>query len=81
MNFDQRSLDINTEIGVIIDSPQIAREIAARFEAIAQPANSYKLALETARRRAQATPVDHRSGRQGRCDSIRTRMSTPASAR
>jgi putative cardiolipin synthase len=47
MNFDQRSLDINTEIGIIIDSPQIARDIAARFEAIVQPANSYKLGLET----------------------------------
>jgi putative cardiolipin synthase len=46
MNFDQRSLDINTEIGVIIDSPQIAREIAARFEAIVQPANSYRLELQ-----------------------------------
>ena len=32
-------------MGVIIDSPQVAREIAARFEAIAQPANSYKLGL------------------------------------
>ena len=43
MNFDQRSLDINTEIGIIIESPQIAKDIASRFEAIAQPANSYKL--------------------------------------
>jgi putative cardiolipin synthase len=46
MNFDQRSLDINTEMGIIIESPQISRAIAARFEAIAQPANSYELALE-----------------------------------
>jgi putative cardiolipin synthase len=45
MNFDQRSLDINTEIGLIIDSPQIAATIAARFEAIAQPVNSYRLTL------------------------------------
>jgi len=45
MNFDQRSLDINTEIGIIVDSPKIAADIAARFEAIAQPANSYQLAL------------------------------------
>ncbi len=45
MNFDQRSLSVNTEIGVIIDSPEIAKTIAARFEAIAQPANSYRLAL------------------------------------
>ncbi len=48
MNFDQRSLAINTEIGFIIDSPEIADEIAARFEAITIPANSYKLALEPA---------------------------------
>ena len=48
MNFDQRSLDINTEIGIIIDSPKIAADIASRFEAIVQPANSYQLALEGA---------------------------------
>jgi putative cardiolipin synthase len=48
MNFDQRSLAINTEIGLIIDSTQIADEIAGRFEAITEPANSYKLALEPA---------------------------------
>jgi cardiolipin synthase C len=47
MNFDQRSLDINTEIGLIIDSPRIAREVARRVEAIAKPTNSYKLALVT----------------------------------
>ena len=46
MNFDQRSLDINTEIGLIIDSPQIAREITTRFDAIVQPANSYRLELQ-----------------------------------
>ena len=45
MNFDQRSLDINTEIGVIIDSPQIANEIARRFDAITGPENSYRLSL------------------------------------
>ena len=39
-------LDINTEIGVIIDSPQIAHEIAARFDAIVVPANSYRLELQ-----------------------------------
>ena len=48
MNFDQRSLRINTEMGLIIDSPQLAREIAGRFDAIAQPANSYRLILESA---------------------------------
>ena len=46
MNLDRRSLHVNTEIGAIIDSPELARQIAARFEAIAQPANSYVLALD-----------------------------------
>jgi putative cardiolipin synthase len=46
MNFDQRSLNINTEQGLVIDSPELAREIAARFEAIVQPANSYRLELD-----------------------------------
>ena len=45
MNFDQRSMNINTEIGLIIDSPALAQQIAARFEAMVQPANSYMLAL------------------------------------
>src|SRR4029453_4452826 len=38
MNFDQRSLDINTEIGIIIESPKIATNIASRFEGIVEPA-------------------------------------------
>jgi putative cardiolipin synthase len=46
MNLDRRSLHVNTEIGLIIDSPELARQVATRFEAIARPANSYALALE-----------------------------------
>jgi cardiolipin synthase C len=45
MNFDQRSMHLNTEIGLIIDSPEIAQQIATRFEAMVQLANSYTLAL------------------------------------
>ena len=41
MNFDQRSRHLNTEIGLIIDSPELAQQTAARFEAMTQPANSY----------------------------------------
>ena len=41
MNFDQRSRHLNTEIGVIIDSPELAQQTAARFEAMARPENSY----------------------------------------
>jgi len=45
MNFDQRSMHLNTEIGLIIDSPELAQQIATRFEAMVQPVNSYRLAL------------------------------------
>jgi putative cardiolipin synthase len=45
MNFDQRSMHLNTEIGLMIDSPELAQQLAARFEAMVQPVNSYMLAL------------------------------------
>jgi putative cardiolipin synthase len=45
MNFDQRSRHLNTEIGLIIDSPELARQMAARFDAMAQPENAYAPAL------------------------------------
>ena len=70
MNFDQRSFDINTEIGLIIDSPQIAADIAARFEAIAQPANSYKLVLDrTGGRSGTIEWVTEVDGREVRFDA------------
>jgi putative cardiolipin synthase len=46
MNFDQRSMHLNTEIGLIIDSPELAQELARRFEAMVQPANAYALSLQ-----------------------------------
>lgn len=45
MNFDQRSMHLNTEIGLIIDSPELAQQVARRFDAMAQPANAYRLEL------------------------------------
>ena len=45
MNFDQRSMHLNTEIGLIIDSSVLAQQVAARFEAMVQPENSYRLTL------------------------------------
>jgi len=45
MNLDQRSLHINTEIGLIIESAELARQVAARVADITQPANSYVLLL------------------------------------
>jgi putative cardiolipin synthase len=41
MNFDQRSKHLNTEIGLIVDSPQIAQEAAERFEALVNLRNAF----------------------------------------
>jgi putative cardiolipin synthase len=45
-NFDRRSLHLNTEIGLMIDSPEIAKQVVMRFNTIASPANSFVLGLE-----------------------------------
>ena len=47
MNFDKRSKHLNTEVGLIIDSPELAAQIAERFVAMVQPQNAYALALES----------------------------------
>jgi len=46
MNLDPRSLRVNTEVGLIIESPELAGQVADRFAEIAQPANSYVLAVD-----------------------------------
>ena len=46
MNFDQRSIHLNTEIGLIIDSESLARQIVDRFTAMADPKNAYRLGLQ-----------------------------------
>ena len=51
MNFDQRSKRLNTEVGLIIDSPELARQTAARFDAMVHPQNSYTLGVALRRYR------------------------------
>ncbi|HEY6458271.1 MAG TPA: phospholipase D family protein [Steroidobacteraceae bacterium] len=48
MNFDERSRHLNTEIGLIIDSPDLAAVTAARFNGMAQLQNAYRPAIVTA---------------------------------
>lgn len=42
-NFDPRSRTVNTEVGLLIESPELARQILARFDEFAQSANSYRV--------------------------------------
>ena len=45
MNYDQRSKRINTEIGLIIHSSDLAQETARRFEAMVKPSACYIVEL------------------------------------
>jgi len=53
MNFDQRSIRLNTEVGLIIQSPELAEQTARRFEAMTQPQSSYSVTLQQADPRAE----------------------------
>jgi putative cardiolipin synthase len=66
MNFDQRSLDVNTEIGIIVDSPKVADDVVKRFDRIIEPANSYRVTLRadggiewTTKENGRTVSVDH----------------------
>lgn len=48
MNFDGRSKYLNTEIGLLIDSPELSRDIAGRFELLTQLDNAYEPSIDGA---------------------------------
>jgi cardiolipin synthase C len=48
-NFDPRSAKLNTEMGFVIDSPELARQIAATFDSIV-PMNAYEVRLSASGR-------------------------------
>jgi putative cardiolipin synthase len=48
MNYDARSRWLNTEIGLVIHSPDLAAQSARRFEAMTQPASAYVVSLQHA---------------------------------
>lgn len=45
-NMDPRSASINTEVVVLVDSPEFAAQVLAYMETGVRPANSYRLSLE-----------------------------------
>ena len=46
MNFDPRSVAINTEMGVVVEGPGLAGELAGLIERDMQPANSWQVVLD-----------------------------------
>jgi cardiolipin synthase C len=47
-NLDPRSKYLNTEVGLIVESPELAERFASRFEAVTEPAFSFRVELEKA---------------------------------
>lgn len=45
-NLDPRSVDINTEVGLLIDSPELAEQVIAYMDVGTEPSDSYRLELE-----------------------------------
>ena len=66
-NYDQRSLRINTEMGLLIDNAALAGEVARRVEAMTAPGAAYQVLLDTdAPGRPELvweTQMDHRTVR------------------
>jgi len=46
-NLDPRSLELNTEVGLLIESPELAAQIIARFDEFAASPNSYRVVSES----------------------------------
>jgi putative cardiolipin synthase len=46
LNLDPRSALLNTEMGIIVDSPELAAAVASYFTAATLPANAYRVALD-----------------------------------
>jgi len=89
MNFDQRSMHLNTEIGLIIDSPELALQMVRRFEAMVRPPNAYEVVIHDTRpgdapalawrTEENARPVEHlvepaRSAAQRGAATLLTRL-------
>jgi putative cardiolipin synthase len=59
-NFDPRSARLNTELGFVIDSSELGRSLAARFDT-AVPANAYEVRLTPA---GELYWIERRDGRE-----------------
>lgn len=46
LNMDQRSKLLNTEMGVIVDSPGLAQAVADFFHTATQPSNAYRVTID-----------------------------------
>jgi cardiolipin synthase C len=66
-NYDQRSLRINTEIGLLIDNAELSGQIGRRMDAMIAPGAAYEVVLDQSKgnraRLAWETEIDHQKVR------------------
>ncbi len=58
MNFDPRSANLNTEMGVIVDSAGLAQELAQAIERDIRPANSWRVRADEGGRLSWSNDVE-----------------------
>jgi putative cardiolipin synthase len=46
LNLDPRSINLNTELGIVVESPELAGRLAAGFEELVSPRYCYRVTLE-----------------------------------
>ena len=63
MNFDQRSAWLNTEVGLIIDSAELALQAVSRYDAMTQLGSAYEVSLQPDSTGPAATGLAHAQGR------------------
>ena len=70
-NLDPRSIEINTEIGLLIDSPELAEHVIEFMDTGIDPSNSYRLELEKsgAHDRGKIIWVSRENAKEVRADS------------
>jgi putative cardiolipin synthase len=66
MNYDERSKRINTEIGLIIQSSELAQQTARRFDAMVKPSECYILGLIPADAPGKSSRLVWRTEKDGR---------------
>ena len=75
-NFDPRSALLNTELGVVIDSPDIARRVMALAEDAMTPSRSHRVQLKPARPGAKPQLIWFSRNQNGELDSTDTEPNT-----
>jgi len=66
MNYDQRSKRINTEIGLIVQSPELAQQTARRFDAMVTPDECYTVGLISGDAPGKSSRLVWRTEKDGR---------------